>query len=94
MGKTYRTLPGVMGPLDVERPEWAEQYAVDDTITFTVPWRDGVKTSRVVGFSSTEENYGLPIILSDDELAENGLYGQIAITREYHVPSQEVSNRV
>lgn len=82
-----------MGPVDVDRPEWAQRYAVGDEIAVDVPWREGVKRLEIVGFSSLEEHYGRPIVLSDEELAEHGLRGQVAITQAYHVPPEEVSDR-
>jgi len=67
MPRTYRKLRGVMGPVDVDRPEWAQQYAVGDEIAFHV---DGVvETAPVAGFSSLDEYYGQPVIVLPDHLS-------------------------
>ena len=90
-GPTYRDLRGVMGPVDVERPAWAAQYADNDRIAFTVPWDGEVRAARVAGFSSREQYHGLPVIIGEEcaDLPEHGLSGQVVIIETYHVPRQE-----
>lgn len=93
--RTYRDLPNVMGPVDVERPEWAQQYAVGDEIAFEAPPDGAVRTATVVGFSSLENNRGRPVILPDDRLASqfDCHVDQVVVTEEHHVSPSEVPDR-
>jgi len=88
MPQTYRTLRDVMSAVDVNRPEWAERYAVGDDIGFRI---DGaVETEPVAGFSSRDEYHGLPVIVVPGRLA--GLFednvGTAAIPKSYHAPRE------
>lgn len=64
---TYRDLRYVMGPVDVDRPEWAQGYAVGDEIGVQINEQDA-KVYTVVGFSSLDEYEGQPCVLPDADL--------------------------
>lgn len=94
MGKTYRDLAGVMGPVDVDRPEWAEQYGVGDTIAFESPPDGEPMTAEVIGFSSIEgENYGRPVIIPEPALRQQFEHRphQVVITEPFHIPPEELT---
>ena len=94
MPKTYRELRGVMSAVDVDRPAWAEQYAVGDDIAFRNPDPDidVIETEPVAGFSSLEGYEGLPVVVIPGRLAhlfeEN--VGTAAVTERFHVPPEEI----
>lgn len=92
--KTYRDLSGVMGPVDVNRPTWAEQFAVGDQIHVETPPDGEVRQYRVVGFSSLQAHYGFPVIVPDAHLQaqydEN--VDSIAVREHNIVPASEVDD--
>lgn len=68
-----RALPGLATPedegLDVEPPEWAAEYSVDDEIAFEGP--DGTQTARVLGFSVRIGTRGLPGVLMPENIQKH-----------------------
>lgn len=85
---TYRDLPGVMSAVDVDRPEWAEQYAVGDEIAFRNPESAEVERAPVAGFSSLDAHHGLPVIVVPEHLRHlfDKTVGTVVIPETYHVP--------
>lgn len=92
MPKTYRKLRDVMSAVDVDRPSWAEQYAVGDDIAFRNPDPDidVIEIEPVAGFSSLEEHEGLPVIVIPDRLAHlfEDAIGTAAVPERFHVPPE------
>lgn len=90
--ETYRSLRGVMSAVDVDRPAWAERYAVGDTIAFEHPG-GGIGTAPVAGFSTLAGHEGWPVIVPDADLLQHfeDRPRTIAINPEYHVPPEEVA---
>lgn len=92
--KTYRDLRYTAGPVEVDRPEWAQQYAVGDQIAFESPPNGDVMTAPVAGFSRLKEHEGLPVIEIPDGIAEyfEGNVGSVTIPEHRHVPPAEVDD--
>jgi hypothetical protein len=90
MTETYRTLPHVMGPVDVREdiPEWAEQYAVGEEIMFRHPENGLVMSAPVAGFSSKEEYRGLPAIVPPSGLRNvlDSSTRTVVVRERNHVP--------
>lgn len=92
--KTYRDLRYTAGPAEVDRPEWAQQYAVGDEIAFEAPPDEQIMTVPVAGFSRLEGTEGLPVIEMPAEIAEyfDGNVGSVSIPEHRHVPPAEVDD--
>lgn len=90
---TYRDLKDVMGPVDVERPEWAQHYAVGDEIGVQVGDQEP-DTYTVVGFSSQEEWEGLPCVRPDSYLQSlfDVTVSSVALREQDVVPIAEVDD--
>lgn len=78
-GRTYRDVAGLMGPMDVDRPAWAEGIAVGDVLAYETP--AGVLEGRVLGFSIYGDFRGLPAVEKPPELADV-LDGDLLVLRE------------
>lgn len=84
--------------MDVERPEWATEYAVGDTIGFIIPGAGEVDTAPVAGFSSHDDHEGLPVIETSDAIEElyegrdRPLPQSWVIEERHHVPPEELED--
>jgi hypothetical protein len=78
-----------MGPVDVDRPEWAQRYAVGDEIAFRIG--GDIETAPVAGFSSLDEYRGQPVIVIPDRLAYlfDDEVGTAAIPESRHIPPED-----
>lgn len=65
----------------VDIPKWASSIEVGDVISFYNPNTDTVEALTVQGFSTADENMGLPVIEPPTGID----HIEIAVTEEYYV---------